>query len=229
MLVIAIDGPAGSGKSTVARVVAQRLGLDYLDTGAMYRAVTLAVFNGGVDPSDTQAVALVARRVRLRIEGDHVFVDGVDATTEVRSPAVTRAVSEVAANAEVRRELVARQRQWAHDRQGGVLEGRDIATAVFPDANLKIYLHASLKERARRRAWQITSSDYDKIANDIALRDHHDSFRKADPLTVAEDAFVVDSTGLDVYEVVETIESLLKAVTQRLEDVKPRIDRRLGL
>jgi len=132
MRVIAIDGPAGSGKSTVARALALRLGLQYLDTGAMYRAVTFAVLHSGGDPCDADTAAGIARSMELEVGLDHVTVNGVDATLEIRGPEVTRAVSEVAANPDVRAELVSRQREWANERGGGVLEGRDIGSVVFP-------------------------------------------------------------------------------------------------
>ena len=148
MRVIAIDGPAGSGKSTVARALAAYLGLKYLDTGAMYRAVAFAVLRAGGDPEDAEATAAIARRVDLDVGLESVMVDGVDATVEIRGPEVSRAVSVVAANPDVRKELVSRQREWAHRQGGGVLEGRDIGTVVFPDAELKVYLTADAAERA---------------------------------------------------------------------------------
>ena len=128
MRVIAIDGPAGSGKSTIARLLADRLGLEYLDTGAMYRAVAFAALRRGVDPADADDVARIAERIDLRVDHDGTRVDGVDASIEIRGPEVTRAVSIVAANPAVRREMVSRQREWARQRDGGVLEGRDIGT-----------------------------------------------------------------------------------------------------
>ena len=160
MKVIAIDGPAGSGKSTVARRLAVRLGLDYLDTGAMYRAVTFAALRRGIDPADTGPVADLARVVDLDVTTDHVRVDGVDATIEIRGPEVSRAVSLVAANPEVRAELVRRQREWAYERSGGVMEGRDIGTVVFPDAMLKVYLNARPEVRAERRAAEVSDLDF---------------------------------------------------------------------
>jgi cytidylate kinase len=143
--VIAIDGPAGSGKSTVARAVAARLGMPYLDTGAMYRAVAFTAMRRGVDPEDAADVAKLTVDLILAVT-DRVLVDGVDATIEVRSPEVTRAVSVVAANPEVRRELVRRQREWAEVNGSGVVEGRDIGTVVFPEAPVKIYMTASDEE-----------------------------------------------------------------------------------
>ena len=209
MRVIAIDGPAGSGKSTVARALAAHLGLKYLDTGAMYRAVAFAVLRHGGDPDDVDATAAIARRIDLDVGLDTVTVDGIDATVEIRGPEVSRAVSVVAANADVRKELVSRQREWAHRQGGGVLEGRDIGTVVFPDAELKVYLTADPVERARRRAKEVTDLDYEAVAADIARRDAADSSRAVDPLIEAADATVVDTTGLDVDQVVARITALL--------------------
>lgn len=206
---IAIDGPAGSGKSTVARAVAERLGLEYLDTGAMYRAVAFAVLRAGGDPADAAFAASVARTIALEVEPGRVTVDGADATVEIRGPAVTRAVSAVAANPDVRAELVARQRDWATRRGGGVLEGRDIGTVVFPDAELKVYLTAEPDERALRRAREAVDLDYDAVAADLTRRDRIDSTRRADPLTAAEDAVRIDTTGLSVAEVVAAVTGLL--------------------
>lgn len=211
MRVIAIDGPAGSGKSTVARALAAHLGLKYLDTGAMYRSVAFAVLRSGGDPEDAEATAAVAREIDLDVGLDYVIVDGVDATVEIRGPQVSQAVSVVAANPQVRAELVSRQREWAHRRGGGVLEGRDIGTVVFPDAELKVYLTADPAERARRRAKEVTDLDYEAVAADIARRDAIDSSRDADPLTEAADAVVVDTTGLTIDEVVANISGLLEA------------------
>lgn len=209
MRVIAIDGPAGSGKSTVARAVADRLDLPYLDTGAMYRAVAYAVLRNGGDPEDQEFVANLARGIEIDVSASGVFVDGVDASLEIRSPAVNRAVSVVAAIKEVRAELVSRQREWAKRRDGGVLEGRDIGTVVFPDAELKIYLTADPEERARRRAKEVTDLDYDAVAADIARRDAYDTTRASDPLTEADDAINVDTTGLTIEQVVDRVVDLL--------------------
>jgi CMP/dCMP kinase len=199
--VIAIDGPAGSGKSTVARAVAAHLGIAYLDTGAMYRAVTFTAIRRSVDPEDAAVVARLARDLTLEV-ADRVVVDGVDATIEVRSPEVTRAVSVVAANPEVRRELVRRQREWAEKTGGGVVEGRDIGTVVFPEAPVKIYMTASDEERAQRRSQEMLDMHYDEVAADIARRDHVDSTRQHAPMAAAADAVVVDTTAVTVDEVV---------------------------
>jgi cytidylate kinase len=210
MRVIAIDGPAGSGKSTVAKAVAERLDLPYLDTGAMYRAVAYAVLRSGGDPADAEFAARTARAIELDVGLDRVLVNGADATVEIRGPEVTRSVSLVAANPEVRVELVSRQREWTERRGGGVLEGRDIGTVVFPDAELKVYLTADPDERARRRAQEVTDLDYETVAADLARRDALDSSRDIDPLLEAPDAVLVDTTGLGIDEVVDEIARLLE-------------------
>ena len=215
MKVVAIDGPAGSGKSSVARALAERLGLECLDTGAMYRAVAFAVLRAGGDPADDGFTASVARTIDFRAEAGQVLVDGVDATVEIRSPSVSRAVSPVAANPAVRAELVARQREWTRRRGGGVLEGRDIGTVVFPDAAVKVHLVAAPDVRALRRARQSATAgaaepgEVASAAADLARRDTIDSTRRADPLAVAPDAVVIDTTELTFDETVEQIMGLM--------------------
>ncbi|MFM8862133.1 MAG: 3-phosphoshikimate 1-carboxyvinyltransferase, partial [Acidimicrobiia bacterium] len=204
--VIAIDGPAGSGKSTVARAVAQRCGLGYLDTGAMYRSVAFAALHGNVAPDDADVVANLARNMELSISPEgRVVVDGVDATIEIRGPEVTRAVSIVAANPAVREEMRARQRQWAVLHGGGVMEGRDIGTVVFPDARLKVYLDASPEVRAARRSKEVADLSYETVATELARRDALDAGRSADPLRTADDAVVIDTSDLSVDEIVDRI------------------------
>lgn len=205
MKIIAIDGPAGSGKSTVARALAARLALEYLDTGAMYRGVTFAALQRGVDPGEVDEVAGMVAEVDLVLEPQRILVDGTDATVEIRGPEVSRAVSVVAANPAVREELVRRQRAWAEERGGGVLEGRDIGTVVFPDAALKVYLTADPAVRAARRSKEVADLDYETVAADLARRDALDSGREVSPLTEAPDAVVVDTTGLTVEAIVEGI------------------------
>lgn len=211
--VVAIDGPAGSGKSTVARELARRLGLDYLDTGAMYRSVAFAALQRGVDPEDRDPVGRLAAHLSIEV-GERVLVDGYDATIEIRGPEVTRAVSAVAANPEVRTAMRERQRTWGRDHGGGVIEGRDIGTVVFPDATLKVYLTADDRERARRRHKEATELSYDadspglaveSVHADLRRRDHLDSTRSTSPLTLADDAVTVDTTGRTVDEIVEDL------------------------
>jgi len=214
--VVAIDGPAGSGKSTVARRVAAALGLAYLDTGAMYRSVAFAALRAGIDPGDADAVAALADRVSIEV-GDRVtadgvgrvIVDGIDATDAIRGAEVTTAVSTVAANPGVRAAMVRRQRAWADAHGGGVAEGRDIGTVVFPGAELKVYLTANEEERARRRATELGQPAYDQVAADIARRDKVDSTRSVSPMMVADDALVIDTTGRTIDEIVEEVLSKL--------------------
>jgi CMP/dCMP kinase len=198
---IAIDGPAGAGKSTVSLAVAAELGLDRLDTGAMYRSVAWEVLRRGIAPEDEDAVAKVAADATIEV-GTVVRMNGADVTTEIRTPQVSRAVSVVAANPAVRTEMVKRQRAWAEGRSGGVVEGRDIGSVVFPEATLKVYLTASADERARRRG-------SDEPADGVARRDLLDSTRSASPLSVASDAHVLHTTGRSVEDVVEEVLSWL--------------------
>ncbi len=202
MRVIAIDGPAGSGKSTIARHLAAELGVAYLDTGAMYRAVAFAALRRGVDPGDAAPMERLVRDIELEVGPEGVYVDGVDATIEIRGPEVTRAVSAVAANPEVRRELVRRQREWVTSRGGAVVEGRDIGTVVFPDADLKAYLTARLDVRAGRRHQEVTDLDYEAVVADMARRDTVDSERSADPLRQTDDAVLIDTSDRTIEEIV---------------------------
>jgi cytidylate kinase len=207
--VIAIDGPAGAGKSTVGRALAKHLGLEYLDTGAMYRAVAFAALRRGIPVTDDEQVAELARGLELTVSEAGVVVDGVDATAEIRSREVTEAVSAVAANTPVREELRARQRRWAAERGGGVIEGRDIASVVFPDATLKLYVTASPRTRAERRVGEI-GGDVDEVEASIAERDRRDMGRVDGPLRPAYGSVTVDTTGLTVDEVVDQLVALLQ-------------------
>jgi CMP/dCMP kinase len=208
--VVAIDGPAGSGKSTVARALATRLGVPYLDTGAMYRAVAFAALRRGVDPEEAETVARIAEHLELEVADGEVTVDGVDASIEIRGPEVTRAVSAVAANPDVRRELVRRQREWVAERGGSaVVEGRDIGTAVFPDAPVKAYLTARLEVRAGRRHKEVADLDYEAVMADMARRDTVDEGRDVDPLLCAPDALRIDTTDRSVDDIVDELEGRL--------------------
>jgi cytidylate kinase len=205
---VAIDGVLGSGKTTVAQRLAKELGLQYLDTGAMYRSVGLACAWGKVDLTDEAAVTAIARSADIDVRSDadgvqQVRLNGDDVTTEIRTPEAARAASTVATIAGVRAALVAQQRTWGNRHAGGVLEGRDIATVVFPNAPAKIYLTASVEERARRRHSEQSDRTLAEVAADLAWRDEQDSTRAADPLRIADGATVVDTTTMSLDEVVE--------------------------
>ncbi|MEX2504670.1 MAG: ribosome biogenesis GTPase Der [Egicoccus sp.] len=202
--VVAIDGPAGSGKSSVARFVADRLGLPHVDSGALYRAATLAVLRAGVDPADSTGCAEVVTAATLIREAGRTYLDGEDVEDEIRGDEVTRAVSAVSAHAAVRDALLPAQRQAVLE-AGGVVEGRDIGSAVLPDADLKVFLTASVHERARRRAAQLGRDDLDVLAQEIEARDAADGGREVSPMAVADDAWTLDSSDLDVEQVVQTI------------------------
>jgi cytidylate kinase len=229
--VVAIDGPAGSGKSTVARAVADALGLPALDTGAMYRALTWAVLDAGIDPADAAAVVGVAEGLDLDV-GPPVRVGGRDVNDAIRTAEVSAAVSVVAAVPDVRVRLVAAQREWIEVHGGGVVEGRDIGTVVAPDAILKVYLVASDEERARRRQQQDDAAEVadgiggatapDGAALDATLaairrRDAIDSGRAASPLAAADDAVVLDTTGLSVDGVVAEVLTRYRAALEAAE------------
>ena len=215
---IAIDGPAGAGKSTVAREVAKTLGYTYIDTGAMYRALTYAALKAGLDSCDAPAIASLARSLEITLKPGsngsvRVLVDGSDVTREIRSPEVDRMVSPVAAIPEVRTILVGKQQAMA--RAGGmVMEGRDITTVVLPGAEVKVYLDATAEERARRRARELRASGYDVSLDDtleeIRNRDRIDSQRECSPLTKCEDAIVLDTTGMPVERVIACVVELAR-------------------
>jgi cytidylate kinase len=214
-IIIAIDGPSGSGKSTVARAVARALDLQVLDTGAMYRAVTCAVLDAGVATDDAETCASIARKVVITVEGETTAVDGRDVSREIRGPEVTGAVSIVAAHPAVREILVAAQRAWVEEHGGGVVEGRDIGTVVFPDATVKVFLTASDEERARRRQLDEAAADrnvaVDEVKAALERRDAIDSGRKVSPLRAADDAIALDTTGVGVDAVVADIVARARA------------------
>ncbi|CAB4653971.1 unannotated protein [freshwater metagenome] len=208
MRVIAIDGPAGAGKSTVARACAEALGLEVLNTGAMYRAVTYAAISAGADTSDNNACTKAASSAKIELS-DRVLLDGVDISQEIRGALVTSEVSTVSAHPGVREVLVEKQRLWASQHGGAVVEGRDIGTVVFPDALVKVFLTASDSERARRRVIDEQSAgreaNFADVEADLARRDATDSGRSISPLVAAKDALILDSTTMAIDEVVETI------------------------
>jgi cytidylate kinase len=217
-MIVAIDGPAGSGKSTVARGVARRLGFTYLDSGALYRAVTLAALEAGVDLDDGAALGGLAADARIELrerehDNVHVTLDGRDVSEEIREPEVTGASSKVAAHSEVRAALLAKQRRLIAS-GNYVVEGRDIGTVVAPDAPIKAFLTADPAERARRRAAELRRRGLEAEAREvrraIEQRDRLDSTRSAAPLRTADDAVVIDTTGLDAAAVIERILELVK-------------------
>lgn len=210
-MIVTIDGPAGAGKSTVARALAARLGFKLLDTGAMYRAVTLAALRSEVLHDDEQLASLAAE-VSIRIEDDNVFLDGEDVSQAIRTPEVTRAIHAVADNPRVRSRLVELQRQFA---QGSdiVCEGRDQGTVAFPDADCKIYLVASAEERAKRRQRELKArgreQSFDEVLADQNERDHRDQSRPVGALKRADDAHEVSTDGLTLDEVVRKLEAIV--------------------
>lgn len=209
MRIVAIDGPAGAGKSTVARALARRLGVQYLDTGAMYRAVTWAALHAGVDLHDEDAVADIAEKSSIDVGLDSVTVDGHDVTVVIRGVEVTSGVSIVAAQSRVRAEMRRRQRVWGEDRGGGVIEGRDIGTVVFPDAIAKLFLTASPRIRAERRVAE-SGGDVDAVERSIVDRDRLDSTRADSPLAESSDSIVIDTSHRTIDEVVTSILALLE-------------------
>jgi cytidylate kinase len=209
MMIIAIDGPAGSGKSTLGRMLARALSLLYIDTGSMYRAVALATIEAGLDPSDTEAVANLAHRVRIHLEGHpdslRVWLDGREVTERIREDDITEMSSIVSTIPGVRRAMVECQR--ALGKYGAVLNGRDIGTVVFPDADLKFFLDAAPEERAERRFNEDKHANPDttlaQTLAEINERDRRDSTRTDSPLKIADDAIVIDSTGLSIEAVLD--------------------------
>ncbi|HTK17741.1 MAG TPA: (d)CMP kinase [Acidimicrobiia bacterium] len=210
--IVAIDGPGGSGKSTIARGVARALGWHVLDTGAMYRAVTLAALEQQTPLDDEKACARIAAEHTIAVDDGITMIDGRDVSKEIRGPGVTAAVSTVSAHPSVRAVLVGRQRAWLAENGAGVVEGRDIGTVVFPDAPVKVFLTASDEERARRRQLDEVASErsvaVEEVKTALARRDALDSERAASPLRPADDAMVVDTTGRTVEDVVAVLVAL---------------------
>lgn len=217
-ITVAVDGPAGTGKSSVSRGLARALRARYLDTGAMYRTVTLAVLRAGIDPADQVAVATIAANVKLAVgfdpEEDRSYLDAEDVSAEIRGDAVTQAVSAVSSVPAVRTRLVELQRALAQGRGSVVVEGRDIGTVVLPDADVKIFLTASAETRARRRNDQNVAAgladNYEGVLADVRRRDHLDSTRAVSPLLAASDAVVVDTSAMTESEVITHLLGLVR-------------------
>jgi cytidylate kinase len=216
--IIAIDGPSGAGKGTIARAVASRLGYRHIDTGAMYRAVAWKALHDGVDPANEATVAAIGEGAHFVLDDGRVVIDGHDVARAIRTPEIDRVATIVARHPAVRRALVARQRQYADDEVGIVMEGRDIGTVVFPNADVKIYLDASPEERARRRAADPAhtskGTQLSEVATALAERDRSDATRAVSPLAIATDAVLIDTTELPVDTVVETV---MEVIRERLK------------
>lgn len=213
---IAIDGPASAGKSTVAKILAKQMGYIYLDTGAMYRAVTYAVLNNNIDPSNMSEISELLKKLVISFSqsesGQLVFLNDTDVTDSIRQPDVTNNVSQIAAHEAVRQDLVKRQQEYG--KNGGiVMDGRDIGTAVLPNAEVKIFLIASVDERAERRYQENLANgidtDYDTLKKEIQERDFKDTTREISPLVKAKDAIEIDTTGMSIKDVVTAIEKVI--------------------
>jgi cytidylate kinase len=215
-LIIAIDGPSASGKSTLGRMLARGLGLLYIDTGSMYRAIALAVLESSASERDDLAVGSLAERVKIDLAGDpdslQVFLNGRDVTSRIRDEDVTHVASVVSTIPAVRRAMVKQQRELG--RRGAVMNGRDIGTVVFPDADIKFFLDANLNERAVRRLAEERvvnpGADYEQTLSDISERDRRDTTREDSPLVAAQDAIVIDSTGSSIQEVFDRMMTVIR-------------------
>jgi cytidylate kinase len=216
-LTIAMDGPAGSGKSTVARRIAEQLGYLYLDSGAMYRAMTLLAIRKGVSPTDVPALVWLVQGCRMDFadNGKITLLDGEDVSDAIRTPEINRMVSDIAKIPELRHEIVEQQRRIG-EKGGIVAEGRDITTVVFPSANLKFYLNASVEERAKRRFAEETAKGIEctleQVEEDIRIRDEKDRSREHSPLRTAEDAIVLDTTHMTIDQVVDFVTERIRGL-----------------
>lgn len=215
MLNIAIDGPGGAGKSTIAKAVARELNIDYIDTGAMYRAVAYKTLLEEVDPENNEQLKNMLKTTDIDFSGGDIILDGQTVNAEIREPQVTKLASLVSRNFDVRAKLVELQRNMASNKSV-VMDGRDIGTNVLPDANFKFYMNASAQERAKRRydELKLKGKDigFDEVLNDINERDRQDIERKLNPLRKADDALEIDTTGLSINEVTDLLLSKIKAV-----------------
>ena len=210
MIVVAIDGPAGAGKSTIGRALAARLGLRYLDTGAQYRSVAVAMMRRGIDLADATTIEATAPEVQIEVLDEQLLIDGVESSAAIRTPEASQAASRVAVLPGVRRELARQQRAWASAHGGGVIEGRDIGTVVFPEANLKLFVTASADVRAKRRSIDTGENPAD-VLSAIRERDGRDAGREHAPLMTADGARVIDTSDRSVEDIIDEIVDLLGA------------------
>lgn len=217
-LVIAMDGPAGAGKSTIAKLVSQKLNIEYIDTGAMYRAITLKMINKNVDEKNLESIINIAKETKIEIRENKIFLDNIDVSEEIRTPQISERVSYFSAIKEIRYILVELQRNIAKD-TNVIMDGRDIGSYVFPNANLKIYLQASIEERTNRRFKELVNKnfkvDYETLKEEIKRRDEMDSRREFAPLIKAKDAIEVDTTGKNIDCVVNEIIDLIGKVIEK--------------
>ncbi len=217
-MIIAIDGPAGSGKSTIAKLLAQRLGFTYIDTGAMYRAVALKVKKNGINPEDKEKIIKILENTKIELKPDKngvkVFLDGEDVSSLIRTEEIGKIASKIARIPEVRKKLVQLQRELGKKAKNAVIEGRDTGTVIFPDAELKIFMTASPEERAKRRYKELKEKglnvSYETILREIKERDYLDETRKDSPLKPAKDAVIIDTTGKSLEEVLNQVLSLVE-------------------
>lgn len=219
-MIIAIDGPAGSGKSTIAKLLAKKLGFTYIDTGAMYRALALKVINLSLDPNNEEEVLKVLENTKIDLVDDKVFLDGQDVSAHIRTEEVGNVASIVARYKKVREEMVNKQRQIGINAKNAVIEGRDAGTKIFPDADLKIFMTASPEVRAQRRVQQLKEKgflvDYNHILQKIIERDKMDYERKESPLRPTQDYIIIDTTDKTIEEVISYIENLIKKWEEQL-------------
>ena len=212
-MIIAIDGPAGSGKTTVSRLLAKHLGISYLDTGSLYRALTLKALEENIDLSDGEALQKLASTMNIKIEGEEVYLDDRKVTIDIRFPLIDRSISQVASHPRVRKVMVRLQRKIAYCKDY-VVEGRDITTVVFPHADYKFYLDADFNERLRRRYKELKEKglciDWKHLEEQLRKRDEADFTRKVAPLKKAKDAIYIDTTNLTLSEVVDKLLSYIK-------------------
>ncbi|MBU1121323.1 MAG: (d)CMP kinase [Candidatus Omnitrophica bacterium] len=207
-MIIAIDGPAGSGKTTVAKLLSKRLKISYLDTGATYRALTLKALEDNLNLGDESVLVDLAKKIKLKIESEKVYLDGVDVSSKIRVPRIDKNISVVVSHPAVRQQMVNLQRQMAKEGDF-VVEGRDITTVVFPGAQKKFYLDAQFSLRVRRRFEELIEKeivvDFDELKEDLKRRDHADKNREVGPLRISDDAILVDTTGLTLDEVIDVL------------------------